>query len=158
VEQRALYNFLTDDLKVKDKLKNKEFSWLTEKIEKGAVPHHSFHVFNIWQQAGHNDLLSDLTRMDECRISSGIVTSVNGAEIIVRAEPLIYENGKFALGPVISKSLTRQLESEYDIEQIKPGQIVSIHWSVPCEVITSAQADTLRKYTLKNLAFANLNI
>lgn len=158
VEQRTLYNFLTDDLRVKDKLKNKEFNWLTEKIERGAVPHHSFHVFNIWQQAGHNDLLSDLTRMDECRISSGMVTSVHGAEIIVSTEPLVYTGGKFALGPVILKSLTRQLESEYDIEQIKTGQIVSIHWSVPCEVITPAQAATLRKYTLKNIAFANLNI
>lgn len=158
VNERNLYNFLVDDLHVKDKIKNKEFNWLTEKIERGAVPHHSFHVFNIWQQEGHNDLLSDLTRMDECRISSGVVTEVKGSEIKVSTEPLIYENRKFALGPVISKTLTRQLESEYDIEQIKPGQIVSIHWSVPCEVITSKQAETLRKYTLKNIAFSNLTL
>jgi hypothetical protein len=158
VGQRTLYNFLTDDLKVKDKLKSKEFNWLTKKIEKGAVPHHSFHVFNIWQQAGHNDLLSDLERMNECRISSGMVTAVNGPEIIVSTEPLLYTAGKFTLGPVISKPLTRQLEAEYDIEQIKPGQIVSIHWSVPCEIITSEQVATLRKYTLQNIAFANLNI
>lgn len=158
VERRTLYNFLVDNLRVKDKINNKEFNWLTEKIEKGAVPHHSFHVFNIWQQAGHNDLLSDLERMDECRISSGVVTNVSGPEITVSAEPLVYENGKFSLGPAVSKNLTRQLEAEYDIEQIKPGQIVSIHWSVPCEVITPAQAQTLRKYTLKNIAFANLNI
>jgi len=158
VGQRTLYNFLMDDLKVKDKLKRKEFSWLEEKIKKGAVPHHSFHVLNIWQQAGHNDLMSDLERMDECRISSGVVTEVKGPEIIVSTEPLVYTGGKFALGPVISKSLTRQLESEYDIEQIKPGQVVSIHWSVPCEVITPTQSATLRRYTLQNIAFANLNL
>lgn len=158
VEQRTLFNFLVDDLRIKNKLKRKEFNWLEEKIKKGAVPHHSFHVFNIWIQEGHGDHLENLNRMDECRISSGIVTEVKGPEIIVSTEPLIYMNGKFALGPVISKTLIRQLESEYDIEQIKPGQIVSIHWSVPCEVITPVQAVTLRKYTLKNIAFANLTI
>jgi len=158
INQKRLYRFLIDDLRIKDKLKNKEFSWLEEKISRGAVPHHSFHVLNIWQQEGHHDLLNDLTRMDECRISSGVVTSVKGPEIIVTTEPLIYAGGKFAFGPVISKTLTRQLEAEYDIEQIKIGETVSIHWSVPCEVITKKQAETLRKYTLKNIAFANLNI
>jgi len=129
-----------------------------DKIKRGAVPHHSFHVLNIWGQEGHNDSLGILNRMDECRISSGTVTEVNGHEIKVSTEPLIYENGKFTLGPVISKVLTRQLEAEYDIEQIKSGQLVSIHWSVPCEVITPTQAANLRRYTLKNIAFANLII
>jgi hypothetical protein len=149
---------LIDDLKVKDKLKNKEFSWLTKKIEQGAVPHHSFHVLNVWDQKGHTDHLQDLNRMDECRIASGVVTGINGSEIKVSTEPLVYVNGKFAFGPVISKILIRQLESEYDIEQIKLGQIVSIHWSVACEVITPKQAETLRLYTLKNIAFANLTL
>ena len=158
VERNTLYRFLIDDLRVKDKLKSKEFVWLEEKIKKGAVPHHSFHILNVWQQTGHSDMMSDLERMDECRISSGVVTEVKGPEIKVSTEPLVYMNGKFALGSVISKTLTRQLEAEYDIEQIKPGQTVSIHWSVPCEVITPSQALTLRKYTLQNIAFANLNL
>lgn len=158
VEQRTLFYFLTENLRVKDKMKSKDFSWLEQKIKKGAVPHHSFHVLNIWTKDGHGDHSKDLERMSECLISSGTVTEVSGPEIKVSTEPLIYINGKFALGSVILKTLTRQLESEYDIEQIKPGQIVSMHWSVPCEVITQKQADILRKYTLKNIEFANINI
>jgi len=158
VEQGTLYNFLADDLRIKDKLKKKEFNWLEEKIKKGAMPHHSFYVLNIWTQEGHSDHLKDLERMSECIISSGVVTNISGPAIIVSTEPLVYTNGKFNLGSAISKTLIRQLESEYDIEQIKPGQIVSIHWSVPCEVISKKQAETLRKYTLKNIAFANLTI
>jgi len=158
VEKNMLYRFLVDDLRVKDKIGSREFSWLEEKIKQGAMPHHSFHVFNIWRQEGHNDSLDDLTRVNECRISSGVVIAVKGPEITVSTEPLIYTNGKFALGEAVSKILIRQLESEYDIEQIKPGQIVSIHWSMPCEVITPKQAETLKKYTLKNIAFANLTI
>lgn len=158
VEKDILYRFLSEDLRVKDKISNKEFSWLEEKIKMGALPHHSFHVLNIWDQDGHGDLLDNLVRMDECRVASGTVKSVNGPEITVSTEPLVYTSGKFALGEAILKTLTRQLEAEYDIEQIKPGEIVSIHWSTPCEVITQKQADTLRKYTLKNIAFANMNI
>lgn len=154
---KVLYDFLVDDLRAKDKLKSRDFNWLEEKIRLGAVPHHSFHVFNIWTREGHTDGLQELVRMDECRISSGTVSAVNGSQITVLTEPVIYENGKFKLGQPVSKIITRQLECEYDIEQIKPGQIVSMHWSVPCEVITSKQATTLRKYNLKNLEFANLH-
>ena len=73
-------------------------------------------------------------------------------------EPLIYVRGKLALGQPRVKALTRQLEAEYDLEQIKPGQIVSIHWSVPCEVITKKQAAALKKYTLRSIALANQTI
>lgn len=62
------------------------------------------------------------------------------------------------MGEPIIRVLTRQLESEYDIEQIKIGQIVSIHWGVPCEVITEKQRKVLEKYTLKNIAFANQTV
>lgn len=158
VEKNTLYRFLVDDLRIRDKIGDREFSWLEEKIKNGATPHHSFHVLNVWDQNGHADFLDNLVRMDECRISSGIVKTVNGPEIIVSTEPLVYVGGKFALGEPILKTLTRQLSSEYDIEQVKAGEIVSIHWSTPCEVITSKQAEALKKYTLKNIKFANLNI
>lgn len=157
-EKRAMFNFLADDLRVKDKMRTKDFSRLAEKIGQRAVPHHSFHVLNVWDQKGHSDKLVDLERMGECIITSGKVLQVNGPEITVSTEPLVYENGKLALGASVQKKITRQLEAEYDIEQISPGQIVSIHWSVPCEVITLKQAENLKKYTLKNLTLANLNL
>lgn len=158
IQKRKLHDFLIDNLRVKDRFNNKEFAWLREKIDMGALPHHSFHVLNIWQQKGHSDALENLIRMDECRISSGLVVSADGSKIVVKTEPLIYVGGKFALGEPILKTLIRRLESEYDIEQIKPGQIVSIHWSVPCEIITKKQEAILRKFTLKSIDFANLTI
>lgn len=158
IQKRKLHDFLIDDLHVKDRFSNKEFAWVREKINMGALPHHSFHVLNIWQQNGHSDALDNLIRMDECRISSGTVTDVEGSKITVTVEPLVYEGGKFALGKPVQKTLIRRLESEYDIEQIRPGQIVSIHWSVPCEVITKRQEKTLRRYTQKSIDFANLTV
>ncbi len=155
IEKRAIHRFLIDDLKIKKKMSGREFEWLEEKIGAGALPHHSFHVLNVWRREGSERVPHTLENMDECRVSAGTVTAVNGSEITVTTEPLIYSQGKLALGAPITKKISRKLESEYDIEQLKPGQIVSIHWSVPCEVITEAQAAMLKKYTLRNIGFAN---
>lgn len=157
-ERKALFDFLVNDMRVRDKINSKKFSWLEEKIRQGAAPHHSFHVLNVWQQNGHGDSLEDIERMGECLISSGRVVEINGPEISVMTEPLIFSGTKFALGEPVLKKITRELQCEYDIEQIKPGQIVSIHWSVPCEIITEKQQENLRKITLKNIEFANQTI
>ena len=155
IEKRPFHNFIIDDLRIKDKMDRKEFLWLEDKIGQGALPHHSFHVFNIWRLAGDNNIANSIEGMNECRVSSGIVTSISGPNITVSTEPLVYLNGKFSMGTPFNRVLTRHLESEYDIEQIKIGNIVSIHWGVPCEVITEKQQKTLKRYTLKNIAFAN---
>jgi hypothetical protein len=152
---RNLHKFLIDDLGTKKKMGGRDFEHLENKLPRGAVPHHSFHVLNVWRQTGHNDLLDDLRRMDQCRISSGLVTEVSGPEITVTTEPLVYVSGKIMISPPISKKIFRSLEAEYDIEQIKVGQIVSIHWGVPCEIITEHQANILKKYTQKSIDFAN---
>jgi hypothetical protein len=158
VDVRELHRFLIDDLHVKKRIGGREFEWLEEKISKGAVPHHSFHVLNAWRQSTQSNFATILKNLDECRVSAGTVIAVSGSEVAVMSEPLIYLEGKFQLGAPVERKLIRRLESEYDIEQVKPGQTVSIHWGVPCEVITADQAKTLRQYTLKNIDFANLTI
>jgi hypothetical protein len=155
---RELHRFLTDDLSMKKKVSGKEFEWLEKKIRQGAVPHHSFHVLNIWQMSGHSDKLDEVERMDECLVNSGKVMRVNGPEIVVLTESLSYANGKLFLSEPREKKITRRLETEYEIEQIKPGQIVSFHWSVPCEIVSDAQAKNLKKYILQSIAFANQTI
>jgi len=152
------HSFLVDELQIKKRLPFKEFRWLEEKISRGAVPHHSFHVMNIWRRTGNMDVPHTLESMDECRVSAGVVKEVAGPDIIVEYEPLILESGRLALGAPLKRKLSRRLESEYDIEQMRAGETVSMHWGIPCEVITKIQAETLRKYTMRNIAFANLTI
>ncbi len=157
-KMEKLHRFFVEDLSVKKKVGGREFEWLEEKIRQGAVPHHSFHVLNVWQMTGHTDKLDEVERMDECLVNFGTVTSVRGPEITVMTEPLTYAHGKLALGTPREKKITRRLEVEYDIEQIQPGQIVSFHWSVPCEIISETQARNLRKYIVQSIAFANQTI
>lgn len=158
IKKDKLHRFLMEDLSVKKKISGKEFEWLEQKVAHGAVPHHSFHVLNVWQMTGHTDKLDEVERMDQCLVNSGRVLRVSGPEITVLSESLSYANGKLFLVAPTEKKITRRLETEYDIEQIKPGQIVSFHWSVPCEIISEKQAKNLKKYILQSINFANQTI
>ncbi|MEK9180983.1 MAG: DUF6390 family protein, partial [Patescibacteria group bacterium] len=158
VSRQALYSHLIDEQEIKKRLGSKDFRWIEEKIARRAVPHHSFHVLNIWMRTGHEQRAHTLESMDACRVSWGKVLAVDGPNVIVETEPLIYQDGKLFLGSPVQKKLTRRLESEHDIEQLKPGTIISIHWDVPCEVISERQAAALKKYTLRSLELANLTI
>jgi hypothetical protein len=155
VGKRRLYSFLVDDLEIKKKAESREVEWLEQKVSEGAVPHHSFHVLNVWRQTSPERVAQEFESLDECRVAAGEIVSVNGPEIVVKAEPLVYLNGKISFGEPVKKTLARKLEAEYDIEQLVPGQLISFHWSVPCEVLTKEQAFNLKKYTLQNINFAN---
>jgi hypothetical protein len=158
VGKPELYDHLIDEQHLKKRLSNKKFDELGEKIGLGAVPHHSFHVLDIWKRTGHLDREHTLESLDSCRISWGRVTKIDGPNITVNRRALELAGGKLILGPEKTFKTTRTLEAETDIEQLVPGQIISIHWGVPCEVITAEQAATLQKYTLKHLALANQTI
>ncbi|HSE34788.1 MAG TPA: DUF6390 family protein [Candidatus Paceibacterota bacterium] len=154
VAKRDFFRHLVDGLRLKDKL-GKSFVLVEDKLAKGAVPHHSFHVFDIWKRTGHIEREHTVESMDECRVAWGTVVSAAGPFVTVSTERLFYANGKLALGPAEPRSLVRRLESEYDIEQLKAGDLVTIHWGVICEVITARQLAYLKKYTLRHLALAN---
>lgn len=158
VEKRALFDSLVDDHKLKKKIRLKDFDSLTSKIGQGAVPHHSFHVLNVWRRTGHLDREHTVESMDECRISWGKVQRVDGPSLIIQAEPLLYGQGKLYLGEPRERKIARSLEAEHDIENAKRGDIITIHWGVPCEVITQWHADILKKYTLRHIALANLTL
>ncbi|MBU1908160.1 hypothetical protein KKF59_03470 [Patescibacteria group bacterium] len=155
VEKKKIYRHLVDALGVKKKIGNRSFDLVADTLGKGALPHHSFHVFSIWRRTGDADIAHTLESMDSCRISSGKVMKVDGPFLTVETEPLEIENGKLALGKPVIKRINRDISSPTDIEQIKIGEIITMHWGVPCEVISPEKARALKKYTLRHIALAN---
>lgn len=155
VNQKEFYDHLVDDHGLKKKLDPRSFSRLADSIARGALPHHSFHVFAVWKRTGHNEKAQTLESVDSCRISWGEVLHVDGPFITVKTKPLILKAGKLALGEQIQKRIARCLDSYDDIERIAAGEIVSIHWDVPCEVITRRQVAALERYTEMSLQLAN---
>lgn len=154
IEKKKFYRYLIDDQKIKDKINSKSFNEVVNKLKSGVLPHHSFHVFHMWKP---KDSIEELIRnIDSCRVSCGAVRSIDGPTLSVETEPLIYKNRQFTFGQTVVKNITRGLDANYEIEQLKIGDIITLHWNVPCEVITSAQAENLKKYTWKHMRMATL--
>ncbi len=158
VGKRPFHRHLAEGLDMKRKMDGRSFDLVAEKLGLGAMPHHSFHVLDIWKRTGRLDIAHTLESMQACRISWGTVTAVDGPSITVESEPLAYEGGKLLLGPPAKRTVRRTLQSLSDIDLVKPGDVITMHWDVPCEVVTKAQARALRAYTLRHIALANLTI
>ncbi|KKS38345.1 MAG: hypothetical protein UV01_C0004G0147 [Parcubacteria group bacterium GW2011_GWA2_42_14] len=158
VEKKKFWRHLLEEQEIKKKIGNKSFEVVANKIKKGGVPNHSFHVLDIWKRTGHLEREHTLESMDSCRISWGKITARNGPFLMVKHEPLLYRDGKLILGSPQTTKIAISLESDRDIEELKTGDLVSIHWGVICEKITPRQAGMLKKYTLRHLELANQTI
>ena len=155
VGPQNLYRNLTEEHQLKKKLELKNFTAIENKIEKGALPHHSFHVFNVWKRTGHLEEKHTLESMDECRVSWGLVQSCDGPFINVAYEPLYSDGRNLFLGRPVSKRIIRHLDSSGDIGDLKTGDVISIHWGVPCEKLTAREIANLKHYTNLSLALTN---
>ena len=152
---KNLYRHLVDNLEVKKGVGLKSFGQIEEGLRFGAFMHHSYHVFNIWKRTGHLDIAHTLQSMDQCRISSGKVLSVDGAIIKVLRKPLILKNDKLVFGDEEETKIMRRLEDSSIIDEVKSGDMISMHWGVPCTILTENEVKNLEKYTNQSLALAN---
>lgn len=154
VGKRKLFRHLEDGLDLKRKMDIRGFSSITDRIGMSAVPHHSFHVISVWKRTNDAPVEHTLESLDNCRISWGEVTDVNGPKIEVMREPLVEHGGNLSLGPAEKATVMRSPDCREDIDALKARDIVTMHWGVPCETITPKQALTLRKYTTHHLSMA----
>ncbi|MEW6610512.1 MAG: DUF6390 family protein [Patescibacteria group bacterium] len=176
IDVSTFYRHLTDSLHLKKRLKPPDFKLLTDKLSAfirvtirdyprrlGARMHHNFHVFNVWQRTGHAEKEHTLESMDKCRVSWGTVTLIDGPFITVMRQPLTFANGHprldlgskiqknsndcLALGSPVSYRITRRLDDNSFMEDVKAGDTISIHWDMPCEILTPRELNNLKYYT-----------
>lgn len=121
----------------------------------GMLPNHTYHVLNVPKRMGHQEVEATVEFMDSCRVSWGKVTAINGPHVTLAYEPLVANGGLLALGSETPKTVMRRLEADYDIEMLKVGEYVTLHWDVPCEVVKEEEVECLRRYTLRALRLAN---
>ena len=145
--EELLYNH-----QLKKRLPQKTLKWVLEKLPKGAKPHHSFHVFNIFIRTGHLIAPHTIDTMDQCRIGWGEIVEINN-KIKVKSQKLTSQSKKL----VFTESI-RQLSAPIDSSiknRLKKGDLISFHWGFICDKITPAQAKNLAHYTKLNLKLAN---
>ena len=143
------------------RMDRRSFGWLAAKLRLGAVPHHDFHVFDVYTRAG---LMNDpaapvlLETMDACRISWGTVLSVEADELLIQRAPLVMDGGRLALGEARAERVARQVDGRGFVDEACPGDQVSVHWSWACEVLKPAEQARLQSMTARCLELANLTI
>ena len=83
-------SFLTEKLSLDKKINNKKMKGILKKVfSLPVLPHHSFHVFNIFKRTGKINVEHTLETMDQCRISCGQI--IDPVIAILLAIPLVHE-------------------------------------------------------------------
>jgi hypothetical protein len=130
---------------------------IADKIPAGALPHHSFHVFDVWLRVGRLDG-NVVATLDHCRISWGTVTSADGPTVGVERSPLALHKGKLRLAPPELVYTTRLMDGRGFVTELAPGDKVSLHWGWVCERLSERQAQDLERYTGHHVRLANQTI
>jgi hypothetical protein len=149
---RELYAALRE--RFRRELPPKVMDLIAEKIPAGALPHHSFHVFDVWLRVGKLDG-NVLSTLDHCRVSWGTVASVDGAVVAVDRPPLVLEGGKLAIGGAQRVYTTRLVDGRGFVTEVAAGDHVALHWGWVCERLSAAQARALARYTDHHVRLAN---
>jgi hypothetical protein len=131
----------------------KALKLLVGTVPKGALPHHSFHVFNSYLRNKHFDKI--LHFINECKISSGVVTAENGDCITVNYSPIVLGLKGFSLGELSEKNVYFKLGDKGFIDKPKIGETISFHWGFVCDKLTDEQNRNLKKITSEQLRLFN---
>lgn len=139
----------------------KHWASLAETVPAGAVPCHSFHVFEVYPWTGLLESYRGghpLHILDRCRIRWGRVAAVTGDEAVVRSRPLTWDGTRLSLGTPTTETVTRSLHGLGFVDDLRPGEWVALHWAWICDRLTPAQLTSLRRSTARQLAITNRRI
>lgn len=129
---------------------------ILRKPPEGAKPFHFFHVVDVYRHLERETV--GMTAMENCRISWGQVRTVEGAALLVDRAPLVWRDGKLALGEPAAERVLRSVDGLGFVDSVAAGDWVSIHWGWACEVLDERRLANLRRWTGVHLAIANQTV
>jgi hypothetical protein len=160
------YRYLNDILGLKKKLTKKQLSLLFGTLDHNAIPHHTFHVLNVFVRTGHHSEPHTLETMDACRIGWGKVIRIRHTDptkagegsltFFVQTKPLIIQNDKLSLGNEIVKKIS--FPFRFPITDYRfpiTDHFISFHWNMFCDILTDSQVKNLELYTNHAIRLAN---
>jgi len=142
----------------KPHLRGDSWHWLATKPEAGAVPVHAFHVLDVFPRLGLMRTGSTdraLEVMDSCRIRWGRVLERDGDWLVVSAVPLEMVDAKLRLAPPRVERIRGWIDGAGFVDDVEPGDVVSIHWDWACERLDRPRLAALRGWTARELNIAN---
>ncbi|HEV2811279.1 MAG TPA: DUF6390 family protein [Acidimicrobiales bacterium] len=151
VEASALYRSL--DERFGRQLTGATREQVLRKPPQGARPHHLFHVLDVYRHLEHEGIA--MATMENCRISWGQVTSIEGAELLVRRQPLVLTGDTLALGEAVDTRVLRSISDRGFADDVTVGDWVSVHWGWTCEILDERKLRNLRRWSTHHLTLAN---
>jgi hypothetical protein len=132
--------------------------WLEAAVPAGARPVHAFHVLDVFPRIGllRGGEVDDVLKViDSCRIRWGRVASVHDGMLTVDAPALAMVEGKLGIGPARSETVERWVDGIGFVDDVRPGDIVSLHWGWACDRLSPRQLANLVAWTGFELGVAN---
>jgi hypothetical protein len=123
-----------------------------------GAAHHSFHVFAVypWLEVLRRGREHPaLTVLDRCRIRWGTVEAVGDDTVRVRGRMLQFGDGGLEMGAEQVEQVRYRAAGVVTVEDLAPGDCVSMHWDWVCERLTPARRRRLEVTTARNLAAVN---
>lgn len=136
----------------------RRFESLVSSVPAGGIPQHSFHVFAVYPwlgllRAGMDGPPMDV--LDRCRIRWGRIEAVTGDLVAVTSRALRFDGSRLALGPNRVEQARRSLDGIGLADDLRPGDMVSLHWDWVCDRLSPAALWWLQYCTVRNLAAVN---
>jgi hypothetical protein len=153
IPQIRFAQYLSDNLR--KKIKIEELEKIMAKLAVGGLPHHAFHVTNIYKRTGYLDIPHTVETMDACIINWGKIDKIDHQLISVSTQNLQVIGNKLTFGRSIKRNLMLQGEKDVLLEKLKIGDWISYHWGYVCDKLTSLQLKNLVKYTGLAIKLAN---
>ena len=76
--------------------------------------------------------------------------------VTVRCRPLCFEGSRLVFGAEQVELARRGIDGLGLTDELRPGDMVSLHWDWVCDRLTQASCDWLRYCTMRNLAAVNV--
>ena len=143
------------------RLRGDGWHWLATKPEHGAVPVHTFHVLDVFprlglMRTGATDRALEV--MDSCRIRWGRVLERDGDDLVVSSVPIELSGGRLRLASPRIGRIRGWIDGAGFVDDVLPGDVVSIHWDWACERLDRARLESLRTWTAREIEIANRTI
>ncbi|MBI3963846.1 MAG: hypothetical protein HY341_02500 [Candidatus Kerfeldbacteria bacterium] len=155
IPPKTYFRHLTDVVELQKRSPRRTVEAITEKLRHGARMHHSFHVLNLYRRTGNDPVAHTFETFADCLVSWGTVVSVDGPVLRVRMQPLVLHGHQLALGNAVERRIVRRLWDDDLLDGVRVHDLLTMHWGMPCEVITPVQARALERVTLRHIALAN---
>lgn len=136
----------------------REWRWLAGKPAAGGIPHHAFHVLEVFPRVGlmrSGEVPALLETMTSCLVRPATVVSRQGSQLVVEALAVELRDGKLAMSAPRTETVLASCEGASFVSDAGPGDSVAIHWGWACEILSPMRRGHLERAIARSMALAN---